>query len=155
MNQKTISLVMRADLTLTPILSIQYFAQPFFTAGEYFDLMRVNDPYAEDYNRRFEKFGDDISYNCDNGEYEVDKGNDGIIDYTFEGQTDFNYKQFRSNLVLRWEYLTGSAVFIVWSQGFTDYESFKPFDVSRDARTLFNNDGDNVFMIKISYMLNL
>jgi hypothetical protein len=155
MNQKTISLVMRADLTLTPILSVQYFAQPFFTAGEYFDLMRVNDPYAEDYNRRFEKFGDGISYNYENDEYVVDKGNDGIIDYTFEGQTDFNYKQFRSNLVVRWEYRTGSAIFLVWSQGFTDYENFKPFDISGDTRTLFNNDSDNVFMIKISHMLNL
>ncbi len=155
MNQKTISLVMRADLTLTPTLSIQYIAQPFLTAGEYFDLMRVNDPYAKDYDRRFEKFGDAISYNSENCEYEVDKENDGIIDYTFEGQTDFNYKQFHSNLVVRWEYRTGSSIFLVWSQGFTDYESFKPFDVSRDARTLFNNDGDNVFMIKISHMLNM
>lgn len=155
MDQKTFSMVLRADLTLTPTLSIQYFAQPFFTAGEYFDLMRVNDSYAKDYNKRFEKFGDDISYNYENDEYEVDKGNDGIIDYTFEGQTDFNYKQLRSNLVLRWEYLTGSAIYLVWSQGFTDYESFKPFDIPRDTRTLFDTDGDNVFMIKISHMLNI
>jgi len=64
-------------------------------------------------------------------------------------------KQFRSNLVLRWEYMTGSALFLVWSQGFTDYEEFQPFGFGRDARTLFNTDGDNVLMIKASHMLNI
>jgi len=155
MNQHTVSLVLRTDLTLTPTLSIQYYAQPFFTAGDFYDLMKVNDPKALDYNKRFEKFGNSISYNEDNGEYEVDKNLDGIPEYFFSGYNDFNYKQFRSNLVLRWEYKTGSAMFLVWSQGFTDYEEFQPFGISRDARTLFNTDGDNVLMIKVSHMLNI
>jgi len=155
LDQKTVSLVLRTDLTLTPTLSIQYYAQPFFTAGEYFDLMKVNDPYAKDYDQRFDKFGNQISYNDDSGEYEVDKNLDGIADYSFSGDVDFNYKQFRSNLVLRWEYQTGSALFLVWSQGFTDYEEFQPFGIDRDARTLFNTNGDNVLMIKVSHMLNI
>lgn len=155
MDQKTIRLTLRTDLTLTPTLSIQYYAQPFFTAGDYYDLMRVDDPYAKDFDKRFEKFGDRISYNEDNAEYEVDRNLDGIAEYSIPGQVDFNYKQFRSNLVLRWEYKTGSSLFLVWSQGFTDYETFQPFDFGRDARTLFDTDGDNVLMIKVSHMLNL
>lgn len=155
LNQETISMVLRADLTITPELSIQYYAQPFVTAGEYFDFMRVNDPYAGDYNIRFSKFCDRISYDAAAGEYVIDKGQDGNEDYRFSGNTDFNYKQFRSNLVLRWEYLTGSVIYLVWSQGFSDYENFQPFDVQRDIRTLFNRDGDNVFMVKVSHMLNL
>jgi len=155
LDQKTIRLTLRTDLTLTPTLSIQYYAQPFFTAGDYYDLMRVDDPYAKDFDKRFEMFGDRISYNEDNSEYEVDRNLDGVAEYTFAGNVDFNYKQFRSNLVLRWEYKTGSSLFLVWSQGFTDYETFQPFEFGRDAGTLFDTDGDNVLMIKISHMLNL
>ncbi|MBN2602153.1 MAG: hypothetical protein JXR87_09180, partial [Candidatus Marinimicrobia bacterium] len=155
LDQKTVNIVLRTDLTLTPTLSLQYYAQPFLTAGDYFDLMRVDNSYAKDFNKRFEKFDGRISYNNDDSEYKVDRDLDGIIDYSFSGNIDFNYKQFRSNLVLRWEYMTGSALFLVWSQGFTDYEEFQPFGFSRDTRTLFNTDGDNVLMIKVSHMLNI
>ena len=155
LNQKTISLILRADLTLTPNLTIQYYAQPFFTAGDYFDLMHVNDPDALDYNRRFTKYGDQISYNSDTEEYDVDRNLDGVPEYSFSGNVDFNYKQFRSNLVIRWEYRTGSALFLVWSQGFTDYEEFQPFGLRQDVRNLFRNDGDNVLMIKLSHMFNI
>jgi len=51
--------------------------------------------------------------------------------------------------------MTGSALFLVWSQGFTDYEELQPFGFGRDARTLFNTDGDNVLIIKVSHMLNI
>jgi hypothetical protein len=155
MHQNTVNFTLRTDLTITPTLTIQYYAQPFFTAGNYFDLMRVNDPLALDYNKRFEKFGNKIRYDEESGEYIVDQDLDGTAEYSFSGNVDFNYKQFRSNLVLRWEYQTGSSLFLVWSQGFTDYEEFRSFRLNRDARTLFNTDGDNVFMIKVSHMLNI
>ena len=29
----------------------------------------------------------------------------------------FNFQQFRSNVVFRWEYRPGSTLFLVWSQG--------------------------------------
>ena len=155
MQQKTLTLTLRADFTLTTNLSIQYYAQPFFTAGHYFDFLELADPKAVDYDQRFTHLGDQIHYDTVNGEYVVDEGNNGQIDYTFGGYTDFNFKQFRSNLVLRWEYMTGSVMYLVWSQGYTDYESFRRFDFPRDTRTLFDGVGDNVFMIKISQMLNL
>ncbi len=155
MKQHTLSIVIRTDVTLTPTLSFQYYAQPFFTAGNYYDYMRVADSYAKDYNQRYEQLGDRIYYNEDWGEYIVDMNLDGDMDYSFGGNVDFNYKQFRSNLVMRWEYKTGSTLFLVWSQGFTDYEEFQPFGFNRDAKTLFNTDGDNVFMIKVSHMLNI
>ncbi len=155
LQQKTLRLTLRADLTLTPNLSIQYYAQPFFTAGEYFDYVELTDPRAKDYDDRFTPMGNSMWYDAENGAYVIDKGNDGEIDYSFNGYTDFNYKQLRSNLVVRWEYVTGSVVYLVWSQGFTDYERFQPFDFSRDYRTLLNTTGDNVFMIKLSHLLHL
>ncbi|PIS27678.1 MAG: hypothetical protein COT43_09180 [Candidatus Marinimicrobia bacterium CG08_land_8_20_14_0_20_45_22] len=85
----------------------------------------------------------------------ISKPKDGITDYSFRGQEDFNYKQFRSNLVLRWEYMTGSVVYFVWSQCLTDYETFKRFDLPKDTKRLFGSIGDNVLMVKISQLLTL
>src|SRR2546423_11844691 len=31
--------------------------------------------------------------------------------------TGLNFKQFNSNVVLRWEYRPGSTLFVVWTQG--------------------------------------
>jgi hypothetical protein len=41
--------------------------------------------------------------------------------------------------------MTGSTLFLVWSQGFTNYELFREFNFSQDTRTPFNGVSDNVF----------
>jgi len=153
MTQNTLSLTMRVDYTVTPTLSVQYYAQPYYTAGDFFDFVYVADSKNKDYWKRFSPYGDQISYDKESGVYAVDKNADSTPEYTFSGWQDFNYKQFRSNFVIRWEYMTGSTLFLVWSQGYTNYELFKDFNFTRDTRSLFNGVSDNVFMIKISQML--
>lgn len=44
----------------------------------------------------------------------IDDNEDGNVDYYF-GKPDFNVKTFLSNLVLRWEYLPGSTVYLIWA----------------------------------------
>ncbi len=153
MKMNTLNLTMRVDYTVTPTLSIQYYGQPYFAAGDYFNFLYLADSKNKDYWKRFSPYGEQISYDKSNNLYSVDKNGDDIPEYNFVGQPDFNYKQFRSNFVIRWEYLTGSTLFLVWSQGFTNYELFREFNFSQDTRTLFNGVSDNVFMIKISQML--
>jgi len=67
----------------------------------------------------------------------------------------FNYKQFRSNVVFRWEYRPGSALFVVWSQrrqGSTGIEGTRSF--GGDMNDLFNLRPDNRFLVKLSYWFN-
>jgi hypothetical protein len=78
-----------------------------------------------------------------------------LAEYTFGGQIDFNYKQFRSNFVLRWEYSSGSTFYLVWSQGFTDYRSLGNFEFNRDIQDLFGAPGDNVVMVKMSHLFKI
>ena len=155
MLQNTLSFTLRVDFTLTNKLSIQYYAQPYFTAGEYFDYKRVNDADNADFNKRFESLGNRMTYNENTDEYDVDYNNDNETDYSVGGQTNFNYKQFRSNFVLRWEYSTGSVAYLAWSQGFTDYQTFQPFDFGNDVNQLFSGTSNNVLMLKISQSLSL
>lgn len=153
MQQITWSMTLRADLTLMPNLSIQYYAQPFITAGNYSNYKVVEDPRAESFDHRFHTFAGNEIHQVDD-EYRIDRNGDGTTDYSFS-PGDFNYKQFRSNLVFRWEYMSGSILYLVWSQGYTNSEDISRFRMNRDLRTLFRSPGDNVLMLKVSYLMNI
>lgn len=69
---------------------------------------------CSEYNQRFVALPNDW-LTLDNNQYLVDENADGSVEYSF-GQPDFNFGQFRSNMVVRWEYIPGSTVFFVWTQ---------------------------------------
>jgi hypothetical protein len=57
--------------------------------------------------------------------------------------------------VFRWEYLPGSILFVVWSQGREGVVGEEGTEnLGGDLRDLFNLPSDNTFLIKISYWLN-
>lgn len=57
--------------------------------------------------------------------------------------------------MLRWEYKPGSALFVVWQQGKSDYENFGDFRFGRDFSGVFSAPTHNVFLVKFSYWLNM
>ncbi|MEE9571477.1 MAG: DUF5916 domain-containing protein [Candidatus Neomarinimicrobiota bacterium] len=155
MDQKTISATLRLDLTLTPNLSIQYYGSPFITAGKYKNFKKLIDPDADAFSDRFLDYDrSDQFYNEQNEAWEIDYNNDGIVNYELSN-LDFNYKQFNSNLVIRWEYKTGSTIYLVWSQGVSDEIENGAFNYSRDLNNLFKADIENVVLLKFSYLLNI
>jgi len=79
---------------------------------------------------------------------------EGVVDYTFENP-DFNFLQFRMNLVVRWEYIPGSSLYLVWSQGRTEDSSVGDFSFREGMRDLFSLHPHNVFLIKFSYCFQL
>ena len=65
----------------------------------------------------------------------------------------FNFQQFRSNVVFRWEYRPGSTLFVVWSQGreggsdvTEGHDSFRG-----DMANLFDQRANDTFLVKVSY----
>jgi hypothetical protein len=67
----------------------------------------------------------------------------------------FNVREFRSNVVFRWEYRPGSALFLVWSQGrqgFSEFEGNKSF--GGDFGDLFRERANHTFLVKLSYWLS-
>ena len=72
-----------------------------------------------------------------------------------ENPGGFNFKQFRSNVVFRWEYRPGSTLFLVWSQGRQDQLSQQGGNsFGGDFSDLFGRRADDVFLVKMSYWLN-
>lgn len=144
-----LSTTLRVNFNINPNLTIQYYGQPFIFKAKFSNFNYVNDPIADKladrvtwYDNQQISFQDDV--------YSVDEDRDGETDYTF-GNPDFAYVQFRSNMVLRWEYIPGSEIFLVWSQGITGLG-----DVNNDLGTIVDNQlfgqrPQNTFLIKATY----
>lgn len=154
LDQKSLGLSVRFNYTITPDLTIQFYGQPFLFSGKYSDYKRITDSKASDYNGRYVglKEGEGFKLNTETNEWEVDENGDQVVDYTFSND-NFNFMQFRSNLVLRWEYKPGSSLYLVWSQGRTENTSHGDFVFHRDLTDLYNKKPQDVFLVKVSYML--
>ena len=154
-DQKTLGLVLRLNACITPTLTIQYYGQPFVSAGKYTRFKHITDSRADRYEDRFHIFGDgEIDYDADAEEYAIDEDMDGAVDYGFE-LPDFNFRQFRSNLVIRWEYTPGSTLYLVWSQERTGDEAIGNFSFRNDMRDLFNVHPHDVFLVKLNRWFSL
>ncbi len=148
-DQKTFSTSVRLNYNINPNLTIQYYGQPFISRGRYTDFNFVTDATADRLDDRINVFNDNQIAKA-NGVYAVDENLDGTVDYQID-DPDFAFVQFRSNLVMRWEYIPGSEIFLVWSQGITGLGD--PTDTlgrSLDNQIL-GQKRDNTFLIKATY----
>jgi hypothetical protein len=134
LDQRTLSLTWRLDYTITPDMTLQVFAQPFVSKGTYSDVRELADPRAAQYQDRYRPYADSAVAANPGG---------------------FNYKQFRSNVVFRWEYRPGSTLFLVWQQGRQDYLSAQGTrSFGGDLGDLFGLRADNTLLVKASYWIN-
>ncbi|MDJ0646117.1 MAG: DUF5916 domain-containing protein [Flavobacteriaceae bacterium] len=148
-DQQTLSAAIRLNYNVNPNLTIQYYGQPFVSRGRYTNFKYVSEnPTADDLEARF------VSYNSDqieevDGTYFVNEDG-GDVDYEF-GDPDFSFVQFRSNLVVRWEYIPGSEVFLVWSQGVTGSGDPTNHLFRNLDNQILGQEKDNTFLIKATY----
>jgi len=148
-DQKTLTNTLRVNYNINPNLTIQYYGQPFIFKAKYNAFNYVNNATAKNLNDRITSYSNNqISFANDS--YAIDEDADGITDYSF-GNPDFAFVQFRSNLVMRWEYIPGSEVFLVWSQGITNSgDPSQGFDSIIDNQ-LLSQKPQNTFLIKATY----
>ncbi|MBT8266520.1 MAG: carbohydrate binding family 9 domain-containing protein [Bacteroidia bacterium] len=145
------SAAIRLNYTINPNLTVQYYGQPFIFRATYNDFKYVTNPIANDLNDRFYQYGNnEISFDENSGAYLIDEDGDSVTDYAF-GNPDFSFVQFRSNLVVRWEYIPGSELFFVWSQGVTGLVDTDLGLLSGLENGIFNKQPENIFLIKATY----
>lgn len=155
LTMKTLSFTFRVNYTINPELSVEFYGQPFVSAGKYYKINMITDPGADEFSDRYRTFSSsEISLDGGFNMYRIDENRDGFTDYSVPNP-DFNFRQFRSNLVVRWEYLPGSTVFLVWSQGRTSSDVNGNFRYGNDLRDLFSTVPKNVFLLKFSYLFSL
>jgi hypothetical protein len=156
-DQRTVSMTARVNYAFTSKLTAEFYAQPFVATGAYDRYWEVVDGHADRFEDRFRPYGGELALNEETGEFEVRAEGEEEPEYTFQ-RPDFNVKELRSNLVVRWEYRPGSALFVVWSQGRSEFEPNGSFRLRRDFGRLFDGGHarpTNVLLIKMNYWLNL
>jgi len=149
-SQHTYSASVRMNYNITPNLTLEYWGQPFIATGKYSQFKRVHEPNSESYLNRFKIYTDEeIAFNSEDNVFEISEiGNSEP--YQFDNP-NFNVVEFRSNFVVRWEYIPGSVVFLVWANNgsiFSQEENNSFRNLSSDFRNL---QSTNTFLIKYTY----
>ena len=151
LEQASVDLTARIDMALTPTMTLQVYAQPFVATGDYERFAALAAPGTYDFLR----YGDgESTIAFEDGVYRADADGDGPAETIQFSNPDFRVRSFRSNVVLRWEYLPGSTLFFVWSQDRADRAHDPDFDGVADLRRLFSDPMRNVFVVKASYWLD-
>jgi hypothetical protein len=132
-HQKTADVTLRTSFLFNRSQSLEIYAQPFLTVGDYRNAREL--VRADTYD---------------------------LLPYTRDGfraqSYDFSFAAVNLNAVYRWEYRPGSTLFLVWTQSRSHYDerSFLSdpggsFDNGLSASPLFKNEPENVLLAKISY----
>lgn len=152
LHQKTLSSSIRLNLTFTPGLSFQLYAQPLISSGDYRGFKELTQPKTYD----FLSYGDNNStISMKDNEYYVDPDGSGLAETINWENPDFNYKSLRGNAVLRWEYKLGSVLYFVWTQSRSESEEIGDFRFRKSVNRLLDLKSDNIFMIKWTYWLTI
>jgi hypothetical protein len=161
--QNTVSLDARFNITLSPRVTVEIYAQPLISSGDYRALKELAAPRTFDFSTFGVDAGTITETNGGRG-FRVDPDAAGPAAGFNLTNRDFNVRELRSNAVFRWEWRPGSTLFLVWqhtrSGEFTASDPDAPLDrtgnfrFGRDAGDLFDLHPDNVLMIKASYWLN-
>ena len=149
-DNRDLNLVFRANLNLNTNLSIQYYGSPFLSLGEYSDFKKITQPLASKLQDRYVSLTNQATDN----NYRFDLDGKGNNVFTADDR-NFNFMQFRSNLVMRWEYKPGSSLYLVWAQDRTDSQTVSNFAFNDAQQKLWNIFPKNYFLLKLNYWFSV
>jgi hypothetical protein len=153
LEQTTVSMDTRLNVNFTPELSLELFAQPFISSGDYGTLRELRAPRTYEFLDYGQDVGD-VSYDASTRRYTVDPDGTGPAASFTVANRDFTTRSLRGNAVLRWEYRPGSTLFLVWQQSRAATGTEGDFAFGREAGNLFDAKPDNFFVVKLNYWLN-
>jgi len=133
LDQKTYDLTLRANMLINRDQSIQLYAQPFVTTGDYSSPRWLAQPDSYDLRT-----------------YDMDASLE-----------DFQYTSINVNLVYRYEYRPGSTIYLVWAHGKSRYDQRAnannphSWDNGFDIGDPFRAEPENTIMAKVSYWFSI
>jgi hypothetical protein len=150
-DRKILYTTLRIEYFISPELSLQYYGSPYASIGKFREIYRVADPYAHRPENRYASLKT-VAMTDDS--YFLDENSDNKSDYTIT-TPDFNFQEFRSNFVLRWEYKAGSTMYLVWSHNRSSYDNWYESKILDSFSGISGLTPHNLFMLKISYWFSL
>ena len=149
--RKTLYTTLRAEFFVTPELSLQLYGSPYASTGQYRSFNKIADSGARDLSERFSPL---TILSQEDGRLHLDEDRNGTPDF-YISNPDFNFQEFRSNFVLRWEYKAGSTCYFVWSHNRSRYEQGYNPSILDSFRGISGVGPQNLFMLKFSYWFSL
>jgi len=125
LDRHVVDVTFRGTYAFNRDLTLQAFVQPFVAVGDYSDIRKLALPYSYLFSP-----------------------------VTISYDPDFNTKSLRGNVVLRWEYVRGSTLFVVWDLSQADYSRPGVFRPWSDIGTAFGAEPTHTLMVKVSYWIN-
>jgi hypothetical protein len=126
LHRNVLSLTARSTYAFTRDMTLEVYLQPFVAVGDYSDTRKLAAPSSFTFTP-----------------------------VALATNPDFNTKSVRGNVVLRWEYVRGSTLFLVWQNSTSDTSRPGVFSPLRDLGTAFGAPGTNALMVKLNYWLGL
>ena len=146
-DRSTMSMEYRLGLTLKPDVNLDVYAEPFAASGRYYDYGELLAPASRD-RLQYGTNGTSLIINPDGSQVVHVDGTSFSL-----RNRDFNTLSFRSNVVLRWEWRTGSTLYVVWQQDRAGTETIGTRVGVGDAFRSLTAPGANIFLIKTSFWI--
>jgi hypothetical protein len=150
-DQEIYRMTIRANYNLTPNLTLELWGQPFLASGRYSNFKEATATTHEEFGNRFDLLESEIvEFSPDDNQYLISKDGSTAPTYSFDNP-DFNVREFRSNLVMRWEYIPGSTLFLVWSSNGSAFDQDERIGFNEVSKDYFKLDSRNTFLLKYTY----
>lgn len=152
-DQTTLSVAMRMNVTVSPTLTVGLAAQPFLASAHYETLKQLETPRTYDF----------AAYGIDQGSVTRDSADVYTVDPDAAGPAaafsladpSFNTRALNGTASVRWEWRPGSTMFFVWQQRRGgSAASSGDFDLVHDSSELLRARPINVVSFKVNYWLN-
>ncbi|AQS94150.1 hydrolase [Polaribacter sp. BM10] len=149
----TWSSTLRLNYSLNPNFSVQFYGQPYISRGRYSNFNYVNNSVASSINDRVNFYTENqiskTTTNSGSSIYTIDENLDNDT-YSFSNP-DFSFVQLQTNLVLRWEYIPGSELFLVWARGSTGSQNINDSLTDSVSNQIFDVPANDTFLLKATY----
>ncbi|MEP6834073.1 MAG: DUF5916 domain-containing protein [Gemmatimonas sp.] len=149
--RSTLSARFRLNYAFTPNFTAEGYAEPFTASGRYYDFGELS--AARSKVQRV--------YGAPGTGTTIVRNENGTRTVTDSASTltlpalDFNRLSFRSNLVLRWEWLPGSTAFLIWQQSRADQDATGRLIRLHDLGDAVQSPGDNFLVAKVSFLFGV
>lgn len=151
MDQRTYGITLKAQVNITPDISIQFYGAPFTSIARYDEFKLAADTKAHEFERRSTPVASS-TLSLENNTYTV-KEPDGRS-YSF-ANPNFSFNEFRSNLVARWEYLPGSTLYLVWEHRMSNNDNSYRQGWGHNLDRMWGLPATDTIMLKLNYWFSL
>ena len=135
---------------ITPELSLQFYGSPYASTGKFLDFKEVKNSLSDQVDERYLMLNKSLE-----GVEVITLTDQNFSRFYTLSKPDFNFQEFRSNFVARWEFKPGSTFYLVWTHNRFKEENVYSDSILDSFNGIFRVKPQNAFMVKFSYWFSL